>query len=381
MKKAILARGNGMISVPPVDLKAEFKEIGKEVTKRVRAVMSGGRYVLGSEGREFEEQFSKFIGTKYALGVANGSDALLLALMAYGIKAGDEVITTPFTFIATVTAIARLGAKPVFVDIEPDTFNLDPERLEEKISPKTRGIIVVHLYGNPCRMERIMQIARKHGLFVVEDCAQACGAKLGGKSVGSLGDIGAFSFYPTKTLGAFGDAGALTTNDAELFEKLRSLHVHGEDGKFHSYRNIYIGVNSRLDEIQAAILNVKLKHLDGWNQARRNAAEKYKECLGSQVLLPTTTPGAYHVYHQYTIRVSARRDELVNHLRSNGIYAGVFYPVPVHLQPCFAYLGLREGNLPEAERASREVLSLPLYPQIGVRAQKVIAREVRKFLK
>lgn len=372
------------MAIPPVDLKTEFKEIGQEVSKRVSAVMKGGRYVLGDQVRTFENNFAKFTQAKHALGVANGSDALLLALMAFNVKAGDEILTTPFTFIATVTAIARLGAKPVFVDIEPESFNINPELIESRITKRTRGIIVVHLYGNPCRMDRIMKIAKAHKLFVIEDCAQACGTTFRGRSVGTFGDIGTFSFYPTKTLGAFGDGGAVTTGNTDLFEKLKSLHLHGEDGKFHSYRHALIGINSRLDEIQAAILNVKLKHLNRWNKLRRKAAEKYNKLLGnlscSAMKFPTEVSGGYHVYHQYTLRTT-RRDQLLAHLRSEDVYAGVYYPLPMHFQPCFEYLGYKEGDFPESERASREVLSLPIYPQIISRDQVSIAKKIQSFLK
>jgi dTDP-4-amino-4,6-dideoxygalactose transaminase len=373
--------------IPPVDLKSEFREIGRDVSRRVRNVLQGGRYILGEEVKQFEEAFARFIGSKYAIGVANGSDALLLSLMALGVKPGDEVITTPFTFIATVTAIARLGAKPVFVDIEPGSFNINHQLIEKKITSRTRGIITVHLYGHPCEAEKIQALAKKRGLFVVEDCAQACGAKFADQTVGTFGDIGSFSFYPTKTLGAAGDAGAVVTNDPNLYERLKSLHLHGEDGKFHSYRHQFIGINSRLDEIQAAILNVKLSRLKRWNESRRKIAQRYGELLNStkggrrcQCLTPVEAANVYHVYHQYTIRVKdGKRDALLAQLRAKGIYAGVYYPIPIYTQPCFEYLGCKGSDFPETERACQEVLSLPIYPQLQTIQQKSITQAIQLF--
>ncbi|MBI1977208.1 MAG: DegT/DnrJ/EryC1/StrS family aminotransferase [Candidatus Omnitrophica bacterium] len=375
--------------IPSVDLQAEFREIHSEVTKRIQAVLAGGRYILGKEVQEFETNFARFTGVKYALGVASGSDALLLGLMAFDVRPGDEVITTSFTFISTATAIARLGAKPVFADIEPNTFNLNPNLIKNKINRRTKGIIVVHLYGHPCRMDEIMRIAKRHRLFVIEDCAQACGATFRGKQVGTFGDMGAFSFYPTKTIGAMGDAGAVIAQSKKLYEKLKSLARHGEDGTFHSYRHVRIGVNSRLDELQAAVLNVKLKHLPRWNRMRRALAKRYDQLLQqgtglkfdlSPVLVqPTETKAAKSVYHQYTLRVQ-NRDELRNYLSEQGVASSVYYPLPLHLQPCFRYLRYRKGSLPQAERASREVLSLPLYPQMSLDKQKIIVSALRRFL-
>lgn len=375
--------------IPPIDLQAEFREIAPAVAKRTQAVLTRGRYILGREVRTFETNFARFTGAQYALGVASGSDALLLGLMALDLKPGDEVITTPFTFIATATMIARLGAKPVFADIEPDTFNLNPDLIQRKITKRTRGIIPVHLYGNPCRIDEIVRLAKRNGLFVVEDCAQACGATFRGKEVGTFGDIGAFSFYPTKTIGAAGDAGAVTTQSKKLYEKLKSLARHGEDGAFHSYRHVRIGINSRLDELQAAVLNIKLKHLPKWNRTRRELAKCYDQLLkkgtGNNSLpvpffeVPHETPNAKSIYHQYTLRVQ-NRDELRNYLNQQGIASTVYYPLPLHLQPCFRYLGYREGSLPQAEQASHEVLSLPLYPQISADKQKTVVSVLQRFL-
>ncbi|MBI4373209.1 MAG: DegT/DnrJ/EryC1/StrS family aminotransferase [Candidatus Omnitrophica bacterium] len=390
------------MKIPSLDLQAELREIRSDLFKRTRRVLTSGRYILGTEVSQFERSFADFVGAKYAVGVASGSDALLLALMAFGVKQGDEVITTPFSFIATATAIARLGAKPVFVDIEPGTFNLDPALIRKKITRRTRAIIPVHLYGNPCRIDEILKIAKRFGLFVVEDCAQACGAVFKGKQVGSFGDFGAFSFYPTKTIGAAGDGGALTTNNKKLFEKIKSLHLHGEASHDHSARSYHhplIGINSRLDEIQAAVLNVKLKYLKRWNEKRRQAAARYDRLFTSmkkgdrqrssrrrrQYFLPVpffpieTTSGR-SVYQQYVIR-APKRDALLHFLKRQGIAAAVYYPLPLHLQPCFKSLGYRKGDFPKAEKASQQVLTLPLYPQIQAADQKYVIRVLTSFLK
>ncbi len=369
--------------ISPLDLQAEFREVQHELAERTRRVFESGHYILGREVDKFEEHFRRFVGTKYAIGVASGSDALLLALMALEIKPEDEVLTTPFTFISTATVIARLGAKPVFVDIDPRTLNLNPDLIKKKVTRRTRAIIPVHLYGNPCQVDEILSLAKRFKLSVIEDCAQACGATFRGKQVGNLGDFGAFSFYPTKTIGAAGDAGAITTNQKKLYEKVKSLHRHGEDGRFHSYRHPFIGINSRLDEIQAAVLNVKLKHLAKWNQLRRLAAKRYDRLIfesGSnlKLKLPVETQKGQSVCHQYVIQ-TPDRDRLLAYLHAAGIQAGVYYPLPLHLQPCFRYLGYRQGDFPVAEQASREVLSLPLYPQIQPVQQQFVISKIRKF--
>ena len=371
------------LSVPPLDLKAEYLEIRSEVNKRIQNVIRSGHFILGPQVEEFEHRFARFVGTKYALGIASGSDGLLLSLMAKGIQGGNEVITTPFTFIATAMAIVRLGAKPVFADIEPDTFNIDPVEIERRITKKTRAIIVVHLYGNPCRMDEIQRIAKRHQLFLIEDCAQACGATFQNQKVGSFGNVGAFSFYPTKTLGAWGDGGAMTTDDPKLYKKLKSLRHHGDSGKHHDYRHPYIGINSRLDELQAAVLNAKLKHLNLWNEKRRKVAKRYHQLIrtsrSENLLLPEETTKARSVYHQYTLRVqNGRRDQLVRHLRSDGISTAVFYPIPLHRQPCFRPFGYREA-LAQAEKASSEVLSLPIYPQLKENQQIYVVKKLLSF--
>lgn len=365
------------ISVPVLDLQAEYREIESELKPRILRVLKGGRYILGREVEMFEADLARFVGTKFAIGLASGSDALLLALMALGIKPGDEVITSPFSFIATATAIARLGARPVFVDIDPATLNLNSSLIQKKITSKTRGIIPVHLFGNPCRMNEVMAIAREHDLFVIEDCAQAIGAALNGKQAGSFGEFGAFSFYPTKNIGAMGDAGAITTNRKDLYEKVKSLHIHGEAGRKEPYRHVSIGINSRLDEIQAAVLNVKLKRLKKWNELRRKIADRYDELLSGIPEIRLFRAG-HSVFHQYSIQTH-RRDELQSYLRSQGIQTGIYYPIPLHLQPCFEYLGYRTGDFPVAEQLSQEILSLPLYPKLSFKQQEKVARTIRKF--
>lgn len=369
--------------IPPLDLKSEFRELRGALENRIQRVLAGGQYILGQEVEKFERAFAHFVGTKYAVGVASGTDALLISLMALGVKAGDEIITTPFTFISTATVIIRLGARPVFVDIDLDTCNLDPDLIEQKITRRTRGIIPVHLYGTPCRMDKIRQIAKKHGLFILEDCAQACGATFHGKRVGTFSEFGAFSFYPTKTLGAFGDAGAISTNDRKLYEQAKSLRHHGESTRNHSYHHKLVGINSRLDEIQAAILSTKLKHLTYWNRARRKAAERYHRLIQKfrlQVsIVSSNPPYGKSVFHQYVIR-TRKRDQLRHSLLKGGIWVGVYYPVPLHLQPCFRFLGYQRGDFPQCESASAEVLSLPLYPQIDPADQNRVITEIKKSL-
>jgi len=368
--------------IPQLDLKAEYSEIKNQVKKRVQRFFESGRYILGQEVEEFEKNFTKFIGTKYAVGVASGTDAILLSLMAHNVKSGDEIITTPFTFIATATSIARLGAKPVFVDIDSDTYNINPKLIKKKITSKTRGIVVVHLYGNPCRMNEIQSIAKKNNLLIIEDCAQACGSTYHNKKVGALGHAGAFSFYPTKTLGAAGDAGIVTTDDKKIYEKIRSLRHHGDDGRHHAYNHIFIGINSRLDEIQAAILNVKLKFLTKWNKARCHAANIYDRLISKipEIQIPIQMPNSHSVFHQYVIRIqNGKRDQLLTRLRENGVQASIYYPVPLHLQPCFAYLGYRKGDFPVSEQSANEVLSLPLYPQIKSTQQERVVALLNSF--
>lgn len=352
------------MKVPLLELQGQYQELREELLAAVTRVFDSQRFVLGDEGRALEREISAYSQTQYAIGCASGSDALLLALMTLDIKPGDEVITTPFTFFATCSAITRLGARPVFVDIDPLTYNIDPDAVARAITPRTKAIIPVHLYGQCADMGALLQIAESHQIPIVEDAAQAIGAEDAGRRAGSLGMIGCFSFYPTKNLGGVGDGGMLTTNDPFLTERLKTLRVHGG---LVEYRHAEIGINSRLDELQAAALRVKLKYLDGWSNQRRVNAQRYDELFrerGSEfpIVTPFVREEARHIFHQYVLRVPNYRNDLVKHLAENGIGTGIYYPIPLHLQQCFAFLGYREGDCPEAEQAAKEVLALPIYP-------------------
>lgn len=347
--------------IPMVDLKAQLRELKDEILSSLDEVISSTAFILGPKLKELEQTIAGYHKVNSAIGVASGTDALHLSLIAAGIGKGDEVITTPFTFFATVESILYTGATPVFVDIEPDTFNINPALIESKVTEKTKAILPVHLYGHPADMNKIMEIARKYNLMVIEDCAQAFGANIKGKPVGSFGIAGAFSFYPSKNLGAYGDGGMVITDDQGLAERVRQLRNHGSSAQ---YVHDIIGFNSRLDEIQAAILLIKFKRIGQYNELRRKKAHLYNEHLKDcEVNPPAERPGYYHVYHQYTIR-SPKRDELQKTLKDRGISSVVYYPVPLHLQKALSFLGYREGSLPEAERASKEVLSLPIYPEL-----------------
>jgi len=349
-----------MEMVPMVDLKRQFQAIREEVFDSLRSIIESSHYILGPSVREFERRVAEYIDVPHAIGVASGTDALHISLEALGIGEGDEVITTPFTFFATVEAILYTGARPVFVDIELETFNIDPEGIEEKITEKTRAILPVHLFGHPADMARIMDIAKRYELLVIEDCAQAFGASIGRRRVGSFGDSGCFSFYPSKNLGAFGDGGLITSKSNEVYERMRMLRNHGATS---SYIHESIGFNSRLDEIQAGILLIKLKRIDEYNRLRREKALKYNSLLSDVVRCPSERRGFNHVFNLYTI-MSERRDEIHKVLHENRISSVVYYPVPLHLQKAISFLGYKKGDFPMAERASREVLSLPIYPEL-----------------
>jgi dTDP-4-amino-4,6-dideoxygalactose transaminase len=373
------------MKIPQLDLVVQYKSIKDEIDRAVLSVMEKGQFIIGENVKKLESDIAKFVGVKYGIGVASGTDALLISLMAIGIKPGDEVITTPFTFFATAGSIARLYARPVFVDIDPKTYNIDPDKLEDFLkrnySPKIKAIIPVHLYGQCADMDPILEIAKKYNLKVIEDAAQSLGATYKGKQSGSMGDLGAFSFFPSKNLGAYGDGGMIVTNNDTLAEKARILRVHGAKPKY--YHSI-VGLNSRLDEIQAAVLNVKFKYLPEWIEQKRKVAKIYnklfKEKLGDKVAVPYEAPYNYHTYHQYTIRVNAeKRDALRNYLKEQGVGTGVYYPLPLHLQKCFNYLGYREGDFPEAEIASKEVLSLPMYPELKEDDQVKVLEKIRDF--
>jgi len=350
---------------PFLDLKAQFAGIREEVLAAVSRVMDSQQFIMGSEVSTLEEDIKGQVNCQHVFGCASGSDALLLALMALDVGPGDEVITVPFTFVATAGSVARLHAKPMFVDIDPLTFNLDPEKLEAAITPRTKAIIPVHLFGLPADLDPILEVSRRHGIALIEDAAQAIGAKYKGKRVGSLGTFGCFSFFPSKNLGGAGDGGLITTNNPSLAAKLKLLRQHGSRSK---YDYELLGMNSRLDALQAAILRVKLKYLDDWTAGRQRNADRYRQLiqqrgLSNRLQLPATPSYATHIYHQFTIRVT-HRDQLRTHLAEHGIPSEIYYPHPLHLQPAFANLGYRPGSMPESEAASREVLSLPIYPEL-----------------
>lgn len=363
-------------------LAVQNQTLRDELFRAIGEVIDRGSFILGRNVHDLEAEAAGFTDTRNGIGVASCSDALYLSLLACGIGSGDEVITTPFTFFATAGAIARAGAKPVFADIEPDTWSIDPALIEGAITPRTKAVIAVHLYGCPADMDPILGLAQEHGLSVIEDAAQAMGAEYKGKRVGSLGDAGCFSFFPTKNLGAFGDGGMVVTNDPEIAERLRLLRVHGAKPKYHHH---FLGCNSRLDELQAAILRVKLPYLDTWNQRRREIASQYdallKETLGSvgeELRLPVEPGYAHHVYHQYTIQTS-RRDRLQAFLQAHGVGSAVYYPVPMHLQKVFADLGYRAGDFPVAEAACREVLSLPMFPELTGEEIAYVVAKIAEF--
>lgn len=366
-----------LMPLPFFDLNRQNASLRTELDRAVAAIITSGKFILGEAVADFEREAAAYCGTAHAIGVASGTDALHLALKAVGVKEGDEVITTPFTFVATADAIAYCDAKPVFVDIEPNTFNIDPEKIEEHINPKTKAILPVHLYGQSCAMDRIIALAKKYHLAVVEDCAQAIGAKFSGKKVGSMGDIGCFSFFPTKNLGCFGDGGLVTTNDPRLADELRVLRGHGSRKTYHYD---LIGFNSRLDALQAAVLRVKLPHLDEYIGLRRRNAEIYRQRLAGLpgVVLPGELPQGLHTYNQFTIRAK-ERDQLLDHLRGLGIGSAVYYPLSLHLQTAFASLGYRPGSLPQSELAQSEVLSLPIFPELTVTEVEASASAVRSF--
>jgi len=365
---------------PFVDLKAQFAAISAEILVSVTSVLERQQFILGREVEALEHEIADLVGCRFAVGCASGSDALLLSLMARGIGTGDEVITTPFTFVATASSIARPQARPVFVDIDAATYNLDANQLKRAITHKTRAIIPVHLFGLPAEMDSILEIAKAHGLDVIEDAAQSIGAQYRGKPVGGLGRCGCFSFFPSKNLGGAGDGGVVTTNDPNMADRLRILRSHGTRKK---YECEMIGINSRLDEIQASILRVKLGHLGGWTSARQHNAETYRRLiteygLSRWIILPAHPKDLLHVYNQFVIRTQ-QRDELAEFLRQAGIPTQVYYPSPLHLQPAFADLGYRLGDFPEAERASQEVLSLPIFAELTEDQQRVVVASISRF--
>jgi dTDP-4-amino-4,6-dideoxygalactose transaminase len=369
------------LKVPLLDLRGQHLSLRPQLLEAVERVIDSQQFVLGSEVEAFEKRVAEYCTTEFAIGCASGSDALLLALMALELKAGDEVITTPFTFFATGAAIARLGARPQFVDIEPHTYNLDARRVEAAITSRTRAILPVHMYGQCANMDALLEISKRHRLPIVEDAAQAIGAEDQGRRAGSMGQMGCFSFYPTKNLGGAGDGGMIVTNDQALSERLRKLRVHGGPTE---YQHDEVGINSRLDALQAAVLCVKLKHLDPWSEARRKKATFYNALfeeadLAAEFFPPFVRPDARHIFHQYVIRAPRRRDDLLKHLSEHGIGSKIYYPVPLHLQKCFAYLGYQNGDFPEAERAALETLALPCFPELTEEQQRYVVEVIAKF--
>ena len=364
------------MQVPLLDFKAQYATIRDEVAQAIDRVCESQFFALGPAVAEFEENVAAYCNSKFAIGVSSGTDALLASLMALGVKPGDEVITTAFTFFATAGSIVRVGAKPVFVDVDPDSFNIDPAAIEEKITEKTKAIIPVHLYGQIADMNAVNEIARRHNLAVIEDAAQAIGASRNGTTAGNFGDCGCFSFYPTKNLGCFGDGGLVTTNSEDIAEKIKILRNHGQ-GPVYFYK--IIGGNFRLDGIQGAVLNVKLKYLDSWNDKRRQNAAIYNNLFAdSPVKTPKIDTDNVSIYHQYTVTVP-ERDKLQEFLAENQIGSAVFYPKPLHLQDCFGELDYKQGDLPIAERLCNEVLSLPVYPELSPEKIEHVAGMVLKY--
>jgi dTDP-4-amino-4,6-dideoxygalactose transaminase len=365
------------MKVPFLDLHAQYDPIIDDIREAIEQVIQTHQYIMGPQVEQLEAAIADYCGCRYAVGCSSGTDALLLALSAHDIGKGDEVITTSFTFFATASTIYRVGAKPVFVDIDPRTFNISPAEIEKAITPKTKAIIAVHLFGQPADMDSIMKIAKKHDLIVIEDNAQGIGAKYGDKYAGTIGDVGTLSFFPAKNLGAMGDAGMCLTNNEELAGKLKLLRVHGENPKY--YHN-WVGFNSRLDTLQAAILLVKLKHLDRWNKMRQENAAYYNEHLADieEIELPYVKPGITPIYNQYTL-LAEDRDALLEYLRAKDIGCAVYYPQPLHLQPCFALLNYKAGDLPVCEEISARVISIPIYSELSQAQLDYVIAEIRSF--
>jgi dTDP-4-amino-4,6-dideoxygalactose transaminase len=383
------------MKVPQLDLSAQYQTIRDEVRAAVDRVFESQQFVMGAEVEALENEIASYSQAKFAVGCASGSDALLLALMSCGIGPDDEVITTPFSFFATASTIARLGARPVFVDIDERTFNINPSLVGEKITARTKAIVPVHLYGQCAEMDPLIELSRQGlpqtadgdggaPIPIIEDAAQAIGAEDAHRRSGSMGTIGCFSFYPSKNLGGAGDGGMLTTNDLEHAQRLRMLRLHGEKEKYH---HKIIGINSRLDALQAAVLRVKQRYLDEWTKARQQRAQQYELMfadagLSKKIELPLVRRGARHTFHQFVIRVrGGRRDDLREHLRERGVGTDIYYPVPLHLQECFAYLGYKEGDFPVAEQAAKETLALPIYPELTDEQQDYVVSSISEFFR
>jgi dTDP-4-amino-4,6-dideoxygalactose transaminase len=374
------------MNIPILDLKRQYQSIKSEIDTALARVIGSGQFILGPEVEAFEHEVSHYLRVKHAIGVASGTDALWLSLKAAGVGPGDRVIVPSFTFFATAGTVCNVGATPVFADVDPQTFNIDPNSVRDvlesnpQLREQTKAIIPVHLYGQPAEMDELLEIARRYQLVVIEDAAQAIGAKYRDRTAGTLGHLGCFSFFPTKNLGAYGDGGLVVTNDDALAERVRLLRVHGSKPKYYHH---LVGTNSRLDALQAAILRVKLAHLDQWTRARQKLAAQYNQDLSQieELTVPYKAPERTHIYHQYTIRVlGGQRDTLQKHLKEYGIGTEIYYPLPLHLQSCFGHLGYREGQLPESERASREALSLPIFPELTIAEQDHVIKTVKDFL-
>lgn len=369
------------MNVPLLDLKEQNESLRPEIEAALGRVLDTNGFILGDEVAALEGELAAYCGTKYAIGCASGSDAILLALMALNVGPGDEVITTPYSFFATASSITRLGATPVFVDIEPAGYNLDVSQIEAKITPRTKAIEPVHLYGQCADMAALRALCQRHEIPIVEDAAQAIGAEENQVRSGGIGTIGCFSFYPSKNLGGMGDGGFITTNDDALAKKLTALRVHGSEEKYY---HKYVGLNSRLDGFQGAVLRVKLPRLETWTEKRRANAANYRRLftdlgLAEEIGLPIERDNCRHIYNQYVIRVPGRRDDLREHLTARGVGTDIYYPVPLHLQECFQYLGYRPGDIPESERAARETLALPIYPELRPDQQNYVAETIADF--
>lgn len=395
------------MNIPLLNLKRQYKNIEEEVNASVLECFKNAQYIMGENVKQFEKEIAEKIGVKHAITVGNGTDALIIALKSLGIKEGDEVITTDYTFFATAEAIRFVGATPVFCDVELDTYNIDPSQIEEKITDKTKAIICVHLFGNACKMDQINDIAKRHNLYVVEDAAQAINSQYKGKNVGNLGDLACFSFFPTKNLGCFGDGGMITTNDDDLATIIRALKVHGSgengmkayailndeevevveqnsgDNTVYNplkYYNYLIGHNSRLDEIQAAILRIKLKHLDEYTENRRSISHKYIDALkNTSLVMPTETEGGKHVFHLFILQ-SENREEIESKLKEKGIATGTYYKVPMHLQKAFIDLGYKKGDLPNAEYLSERTFAIPLFPEMNDEEREYIINSIKEIV-
>lgn len=363
--------------VPLLDLQAQYATIRDEIRPVVERVIESQQFILGPEVEAFEQEVAAYCGAKYAIGVSSGTDALLIALMAAGIGKGDEVITTPYSFIATATSISRVGAIPVFIDIDPNTYTIDPKAIADEITDATKAIMPVHLFGQCAEMKPILDLAKQRNILVIEDAAQAIGAGQNGVKAGTMGAFGCFSFFPSKNLGGFGDGGLVTTNDDAFAQRVKELRQHGGKDK---YRNAMIGINGRLDALQAAVLRVKLTHLDAWSAARREHAEYYTQAFQGmkEVQTPITAPGNTHIYNQYVLRVE-RRDELQAHLNAHQIGNAIYYPIPIHLQECYDILGYQETDFPAAEQAAAETIALPVYPELTQAQQDDVIETIHAF--